>query len=73
MKTIKKDKYYIRDAERYLGVYRAKLFYWEATGKIPKSKRETMSRYRYWNFTDLKKIKDIINGEVKHVQERKSI
>ena len=64
MKTIKtmKNRYYIKEAERYLGVYREKLFYWERKKKIPRAKRETMSGYRYWTLAELKKIKKIIRG-----------
>ena len=64
MKTIKtmKKKYYIKEVERYLGVYREKLFYWERRGKIPIARRETMSGYRYWTLIELKKIRNIIRG-----------
>lgn len=62
MKSIKNRKYHIKDLERHLGVYREKLFYWERTGKIPASKRELMSNYRFWTEADLKKIKEIITG-----------
>ena len=64
MKTIKtmKKKYYIKEAERYLGVYREKLFYWERKEKIPRAHRETMSGYRYWTLIELKKIRKIIRG-----------
>ena len=64
MKTIKtmKKKYYIKEVERYLGVYREKLFYWERRGKIPSAHRETMSGYRYWTLAELKKIRKIIRG-----------
>lgn len=55
-------KLYIRDAEKYLGIYRKKLFYWESTGKIPRAKRELMSNYRYWTESELKEIKQIIKG-----------
>lgn len=60
---MKNKKYYIRDVEKYLKVYRKKLFYWEKVGKIPMSKREPMSNFRYWTESDIKKIKDIIKGK----------
>ena len=64
MKTMKrkKNKLYIRDAEKHLGVQRKTLFYWEAKNKIPKARREPMSNYRYWTQKDLMKIKQIIKG-----------
>ena len=63
MQTIKTTKkYYIRDLEKHLGLYREKLFYWEKSGKVPKARREPMSNYRYWTEADVKKIKKIIKG-----------
>ena len=57
-----KKKYYIKDAEKILGVQRDNLFYWERTGKIPKAKREVMSNYRYWTELEIKRIKKILQG-----------
>ena len=64
MKKAKAKIYYIKDAERLLNVRRENLFYWEATGKIPKAKREIMSRYRYWTKKDIELIKKIKEGTV---------
>lgn len=55
-------KYYIRDLEKMFSVGRTSIFYWEATGKIPKAKRTQMGNYRYWMMADLKRIKKIIQG-----------
>jgi len=60
MKTMK--RYYVKNAEVYLGIYREKLFYWERVGKIPPAHREVMSGYRFWTLAELKKIKSIITG-----------
>jgi DNA-binding transcriptional MerR regulator len=68
-KTMKKDKLYIQDLEKYLKVYRKKLYYWERVGKIPRSRRETMSNYRYWTEADAQKIKQIIEGKERLVQK----
>jgi len=57
-----KKKYYTKDVERILGVQRKTLFYWEKVGKIPQSKREVMSRYRFWAKADIEKIKKIMKG-----------
>jgi len=57
-----KKKYYVRDLERLLKVQRKTFFYWEKAGKVPKSKREPMSNYRYWSMSDLKRLKRIIAG-----------
>jgi DNA-binding transcriptional MerR regulator len=35
------------------------LIRWEASGKIPKPKRDPMSGYRYWTAEDVKKLKKI--------------
>jgi DNA-binding transcriptional MerR regulator len=58
-----RQKLYIRDVERKLGVKRKTLFYWEAHNKIPKAKREVMSGYRYWTLNDIERIKNIMRGE----------
>lgn len=57
-----KERLYIRDVEKKLGVKRKTLFYWEARNKIPKAKREVMSGYRYWTFNDIERIKNIMRG-----------
>jgi DNA-binding transcriptional MerR regulator len=57
-----KEKFYIRDVEKKLGVKRKTLFYWEATNKIPKARRTPMGNYRWWTLGELKKIKRIMKG-----------
>ena len=59
---MKNKKYYIKDLEKFIGVYREKIFYWEKVHKIPLSKRVPMSNYRYWRKADIKEIKEIIKG-----------
>jgi len=56
-------KLYIQNVEKILKVDRKTLYYWEKVGKIPKSRRETMSNYRYWMLADVKKIQRIIAGK----------
>ena len=53
--------YFIKDLERALGVNRKTFFYWEKTGKVPKSKRTPMGNYRYWTEEDIRNLK-IITG-----------
>ena len=55
-----KDKYFIKDLERMLGVKRKTFFYWERHGKVPRAKREKMSGYRYWTLKDIKELKRLI-------------
>ncbi|MFC1621603.1 MerR family transcriptional regulator [Candidatus Omnitrophota bacterium] len=57
-----KDKYYIKDLEKALGVKRKTYFYWEKKGKVPIAKRTPMGNYRYWTSKDIKKLKRIIGG-----------
>ena len=59
---MKNKKYYIKDLEKFIGVYREKIFYWEKVHKILLSKRDPMSNYRYWTSADVEKIKKIITG-----------
>jgi len=66
MKKAKAKKYYIKDVERLLNVQRETLFYWETTKKIPKAKREVMSRYRYWTKRDIELINKIKEGKVRY-------
>jgi len=56
------NKLFIKDIEKILGVKRETLFYWEKTGKIPKSKRTPMGNYRYWSKEDVDKIKRLLKG-----------
>lgn len=53
-------KYYIKDLEKALNVGRTTIFYWEASGKIPKAKRTPMGNYRWWIEEDVKKLKKMM-------------
>ena len=57
-----KNKYFIQDLEKLLGVNRKTYFYWEKTGKVPKAKRTPMGNYRYWAKEDIDKLKKLIGG-----------
>ena len=52
-------RYYIEDVEKILKVPRETYYNWEKAGKVPKAKRDPMSRYRYWTEADLKKLKKL--------------
>jgi len=52
-------KYYIEDVERILKVPRTTYYNWEKAKKVPRPKRDPMSKYRYWTETDLKRLKKI--------------
>jgi len=50
-------RYYIETVEKVLKVPRATYYNWEKAGKVPKPKRDPMSRYRYWTEKDLQRLK----------------
>lgn len=50
-------RYYIVDVEKILGISRRTYYTWEKLGKIPKARRDPMSKYRYWTEEDIKKLK----------------
>ena len=52
-------RYYLDDVIKVLGISRKTYYNWEASGKVPKPKRDPMSRYRYWTEADLRKLKKI--------------
>lgn len=52
-------RYYIEDIERILGICRKTYYNWEKAGKIPKAKRDPMSKFRYWTEKDIEKLKKI--------------
>jgi DNA-binding transcriptional MerR regulator len=52
-------RYFTEEVVKILGIYRKTLYNWEKKGKIPKPKRDPMSRYRYWTLEDVKKLKKI--------------
>lgn len=50
-------RYLIDEVIHELGISRKTLYLWEEKGKIPKSKRDPMSNYRFWTEADLKELK----------------
>lgn len=54
-----KKRYFIEDIEKELGVTRRTYYNWEKFGKVPKARRDPMSKYRYWTEEDLRKLKKI--------------
>jgi len=54
-----KKRYSMQDAAKALGVNRRTILNWEKAGKIPKAKRDPMSRYRIYSEDDLRKLKKI--------------
>ena len=54
-----KKRYFIKDIARILGVTNRTIFNWEKAGKIPKAKRDPMSRYRIYSEEDVEKLKEI--------------
>lgn len=58
-----KKLYIIQDVARILGVTKRSIYNWEKAGKIPKAKRDPMSRYRIYTEDDLKKLRKITGRE----------
>jgi len=52
-------RFLIDEVIRELGISRKTLYLWEASGKIPKAKRDPMNNYRFWTESNLKKLKAI--------------
>ena len=52
-------RYNLDHVIKIIGVPRSTYYNWERGGKVPKPKRDPMSRYRYWTEKDLKKLKRI--------------
>ncbi len=52
-------RYYISEVIKALGISRKTLYLWEEAKKIPKARRDLMSKYRYWTEGDIKKLKKI--------------
>ncbi len=52
-------QYFIKDLEKILKISRKSYYNWEKSGKVPKAKRDPMSKYRYWTEDDIKKLKKI--------------
>jgi DNA-binding transcriptional MerR regulator len=59
MKEEKMKRYFMAEVIKILGISRKTLYLWEEANKIPKAKRDPMSRYRYWTLEDIKKLKKI--------------
>jgi DNA-binding transcriptional MerR regulator len=55
-----KKRYYIKDLAQILKVGRTLIYYWEATGKIPKAERTPMGNYRWWSARNVEQIKKIV-------------
>lgn len=53
------NRYTAQRVADILGVDKRTLFNWEASGKIPKAKRDPMNNYRYYTDFDIKKLKEI--------------
>lgn len=58
-----KKRYLIQDVARVLGVTKRSIYNWEKAGKIPKARRDPMSRYRIYTEEDLQKLKEITGRE----------
>ena len=52
-------RYFIADIEKILSINRRTYYNWEELGKIPKARRDQMSKYRYWTEEDIIKLKKI--------------
>jgi len=52
-------RYHISEVIKILGISRKTLYLWEAAKKIPKARRDPMSRFRYWTEEDIKRLKKI--------------
>ena len=52
--------YRISEVIKVVDISRKTYYLWENMGKIPKSRREPISGYRYWTEEDLKKLKRIV-------------
>jgi DNA-binding transcriptional MerR regulator len=50
-------RYYVAQVVKMLGISRKTLYLWEAAGKIPKPRRDPMSRYRYWTKAEVANLK----------------
>ena len=52
-------RYFVSEVVKKLGISRKTLYLWEKADKIPKAKRDPMSKYRYWNEEDVNQLKEI--------------
>ena len=56
---MKAKKYFVHDVLKELDIARGTIYNWERAKKIPKPKRDPMSRYRYWTEDDVKQLKKL--------------
>ena len=56
---MKEKRYLIKDIIKILKISRKTYYNWEKKDKIPASKREPMSGYRFWTQKDLEKLRKI--------------
>ena len=54
-----KNQLTVLDVIRLLGISRQTLYNWETAGKIPRAKRDPMSRYRYYDEKDIRRLQKI--------------
>ncbi|MEW6162432.1 MAG: MerR family transcriptional regulator [Nitrospirota bacterium] len=59
-----KKRYRANEIAKILGVNKQTLFNWEASGKIPKAKRDPMNNYRYYTDEDIEKLKRITGRKI---------
>jgi len=59
-----KRRYRANEIAKILGVNKQTLFNWEASGKIPKAKRDPMNNYRYYTDEDIEKLKRITGRKI---------
>ncbi|OPY88346.1 MAG: MerR family regulatory protein [Smithella sp. PtaU1.Bin162] len=57
----KKTRYHMKDVAGILGVSTRTILNWEQAGKIPKAKRDPMSRYRIYSEEDITELRKITN------------
>jgi len=56
---VKKKFYLIDDVATILGVSKSTIRNWEKVGKIPKAKRDNLSKYRFYAKKDIEKLQKI--------------
>jgi len=59
MNQTNNNRYASQQVAEILGIYKRTLFNWEATGKIPKAKRDPMNNYRYYTREDISLLREI--------------
>jgi len=59
MNQTNNNRYTSQQVSEILGIYKRTLFNWEATGKIPKAKRDPMNNYRYYTKEDISLLRKI--------------